>query len=470
MANPFSDSIFVRLLVIGLLSLLLTVGVFMAMALVSERQDRRNETKQEVTAGWGGSQTLCGPALSVPFTVLEVNPEKGGPLIPVRHLAHLLPERLDVHGRIEPELRYVGIYQFVLYRSKLQVEGEFTLPADMTPGFAPQEVLWRDAYLTLGIADPRGIRNAIAVQWDDAKVEAEPGVRDQAMGGAGVTAAVAVAETARKYRFSFPLDLNGAEQLLFCPVGKITSTHLTSPWTSPSFKHDFLPEERRVDDAGFEATWRVLHINRNTPQHWTDNQRSNPPSHGGEDSRNQRGNLPSHSGEDFPRYGVSLIQTVDQYQQTMRALKYALLFILTTFLAYFIIEVRQARRIHAVQYLMIGAALLIFYCMLFAISEHYPFWLAFLAAASAATAQIGLYTRAALGRAALALAVVGLLAVLYSLLFVTLMLESYAVLVGAGELFLLLTIMMYLTRKVDWFNVARPGGGGGGGGGGDPPP
>jgi inner membrane protein len=433
MANPFRNSIFSRLMLIAAMAVVLLIGVGLVQGTVDERQGRRAGAEKEVVAGWGTRQVVRGPSLSLPYLVPAA--EKKTP--PVRHTLHLLPEHLRVSGELVPEVRYIGIYEFVLYRAKLQVEGDFTLPDPLAPEDPKAQGQWNEAYLQIGIDDLKGIRNPIVVAWNDTRYPSTPGMRDAILGPAGVTTAVPLVAGTRTYRFSFRLDLNGAERLLLAPVGRETTAQIRSDWPSPSFHRDFLPEKRRVDATGFDALWRIFDINRGNPQQWLDDRYK-----GG-----------------FAEFGVSLIQPVDHYQQSTRALKYALLFIIATFLAYFIVEVRQARRIHPIQYLMIGAALVVFYVLLLAISEHFPFAWAFLAAAGAVTIQIGLYSLAVLRAARTTLAISTLLATLYGLLYVTLILESYSLLVGAGELFLLLTVLMFLTRRVDWYGLGGRGDG-----------
>jgi inner membrane protein len=208
---------------------------------------------------------------------------------------------------------------------------------------------------------------------------------------------------------------------------------LESPWDTPSFSGSFLPREREVRKDGFSASWRVLHLNRNYSQSWKGSKYKVEPS----------------------AFGVRFLLAVDEYQKSTRAAKYAVMFIGITFLMYFMMEVLGTRAIHPIQYLLVGLALLVFYTLLLAISEHIPFGYAYLIASAAIIGQITLYSRSVLGRLSLMGIVAGVLVILYGFLYIVLQLEDYALLLGSVGIFAILALVMYLTRKVDWYNVLK---------------
>jgi len=240
-----------------------------------------------------------------------------------------------------------------------------------------------------------------------------------------------LAQAQSQYNFRIRLDLNGSAGLLFSPVGKETIAELKSDWTNPSFMGDFLPEERSVDGAGFSAKWKVLHLNRNFPQAWTGSQ-----------------NLVGQT-----LFGVNLLLAVDEYQKTMRTAKYAIMFIALTFLTFFMIELLSRHTIHPIQYLLIGFALLVFYTLLLSISEYLIFAQAYWIASIAIIAMITLYARSVLANNLQTLVISGVLMLLYGYLFIILQLQDYALLMGSIGLFAVLAIVMYLTRKIDWFGI-----------------
>jgi inner membrane protein len=185
-----------------------------------------------------------------------------------------------------------------------------------------------------------------------------------------------------------------------------------------------LPVERTVTEQGFTAKWKVLHLNRNYPQYWKG-----------------RGHDLSQS-----TFGVRLFRPVDIYQKSMRTAKYALMFIVFTFMAFFISEVMNRLRVHPVQYLLIGLAMIVFYTLLLSISEH-------LISAGAVIGLFSGYAKAILKNRAVTVMVSGVLAILYAYLYILLQLEDYALLMGSVGLFGVLSAVMYLTRKIDWYAI-----------------
>ena len=289
----------------------------------------------------------------------------------------------------------------------------------------------------------RGIKDRIDAAFNGTSLSMEPGVETAQVIKAGVSADIRLDGTQKSYPFHFTFNLNGSRQIQFAPVGKVTTVTAHSTWKDPSFGGAFLPVEREVNEQGFTAKWKVLHLNRNYPQHWKG---------GGHD-------LSSST------FGVKLFNPVDIYQKTTRTAKYALMFIVFTFLAFLISEVMNRLRVHPVQYLLIGLAIIIFYTLLLSISEHINFAVAYLISSGAVVSLISGYAKAILKNRVVTLMVGGILVILYAYLYILLQLEDYALLMGSIGLFVVLSVIMYLTRKIDWYasspeitksNSARP--------------
>jgi inner membrane protein len=234
--------------------------------------------------------------------------------------------------------------------------------------------------------------------------------------------------------FSIALEIRGTGRLHFLPAGDITTVQLASGWPSPSFGGAFLPDQRSVTDSGFTATWRVLGLGRGYPSAF----------------RRSEG---LESVVMASSFGVDLIVPVGVHEASLRAAKYSVLFFGLTFLVYFLFETFAALRLHALQYLAVGMANCLFFLLLLAIAEHWGFGQAYVASAFASTLLIGGYSAAILRRARRALPVVALLTSVYGYLYVTLQAEDYALLLGALGLFAILAAFMWLTRRVDWFDV-----------------
>jgi inner membrane protein len=436
------DSTAFKLVVIGGLILLLLIPLGMVGSLITERQQRGSQAAEEVAATWGGRQVLAGPVLTIPYRVVEKD-KKGKITATWAFPVHFLPETLKVDGKIAPERRNRGIFEAVVYRADLQVSGTFLRPSFAQWRVDPQDVLWDQAYLSVGVPDLRGLRSGIGLAWGERQLQFEPGGAEPGFWDSGLRVPVPGLRAGREgeyYAFSFGLGLNGSQQLRFLPFGKQTTVSLRSPWPSPSFSGAFLPESRRVTDTRFDALWNVSWFGRSYPQQW---------------SHQEAENLAPKASLESSAFGVDLVLPVDAYQKTERSVKYGVLFLLLTFLTFFLYEMFNPFSLHPVQYLLVGAALCLFYLLLLSISEHVPFGFAYLIAAAATVLLIGGYSIAILRGALRALLMTAVLGVLYGYLYVLLKLEDYALLLGSIGLFLILALVMFLTRRIDWSSPRR---------------
>lgn len=431
-------SIMLRMTMIGCLTLVMLVPTFLVMGLVSEREQTRNKAMAEISEKWGEQQTIAGPVLTLPFKRM-VRTEKGDTRPVIEH-AHLLPTTVAIATNASPEVRYRGIYQVILYNAVADLRGTFSLDGLAAMNVRAEDISWDEASLTIGISDLKGVKEAVRIRWGGTEFEAEPGVAAGNALRSGISIKPAFSAGKKLYEFETRINLNGSGELMFVPVGKETNVTVSSPWKSPSFIGRFLPDERTVGADGFSAKWNVLHLNRNFPQQWISERLPT-------DGENVQLNASS--------FGVKLISPVDEYQQTMRSAKYAIMFIALTFLAFFLTEVLTRKAGHPVHYALIGFALVLFYCMLLSLSEHMPFATAYVISSVATVALIGGYTRGVLGTNRFAVTISFLLSLLYAFLFVILKEEDYALLFGTMGLFVVLALVMYLTRKIDWYTIGK---------------
>ncbi|HYO75447.1 MAG TPA: cell envelope integrity protein CreD [Thermoanaerobaculia bacterium] len=422
----------VEMLILGALALVLMIGLAMIRSLVSERSKRANEVRADIASSWGQQQTVGGPVLIVPFVNRYVD-QYGKPQV-VKERARFLPERLKATGQLHPTRRHRGIYDVVLYRANLTVEAVFAQPDFSMWNIPPEDVLWNEAVLTMGISDLRGIRGNPAFQWSGKALELSGGTGDAKLWQSGLSAPVVLSAAAAgtKYPFAFNLDLNGSEEIYFLPLGGETIVELKSPWPDPSFGGAYLPETPAISQKGFSARWSISSVARSFPQQWRDT---------GED--NQAAIAAS-------AFGVGLFSPISHYQKTERSMKYGALFIILTFLTFFLYELLSPVTLHPVQYFLVGGALCLFYLLLLSFSEHTPFGTAYAIASIGTIALISCYGIALLRSAARVLGLTAVLAMLYGYLYVLLQLEDWALLMGSIGLFLIVALVMYTTRRVDW--------------------
>jgi inner membrane protein len=439
-------SVALKLISIGFLILILLIPAGMLTSLIDEREHTRNEAIREVSGKWGDDQTVAGPILTVPYRTTYK--DEKGVVRTAKEYAHFLPDDLQITGTIDPHTRYRGIYEVILYQTQLVLKGHFTAPDPAQLAIQPGDFLWREAFLSVGIPDMRGIKENMRIRWNDASYDFNPGIATQDVLGSGVSVPVRLDSAAKTYSYELPIKLNGSSQLYFVPVGKETKVTLHAKWQNPSFEGAFLPDSRKVDAAGFAATWKVLHLNRNYPQQWR-----------GEFSGRTSGEAYESSSDSGAfggsAFGVKLLLPVDEYQKTMRSAKYNIMFIFITFLAFFFVEVLNRKRIHPIQYLLVGFAISLFYILLLSLSEHISFNYAYLVSCPVIVALITFYAKGIFRSNFITGLVAGILTLLYLFFYSLLQLQDYALLMGSLGLLLILAAVMYLSRNIDWYNLQR---------------
>ncbi|MDR1192314.1 MAG: cell envelope integrity protein CreD [Verrucomicrobiales bacterium] len=435
-----------KLAVIGVLLLLFLIPLTMEHSQLSERLGLRNKAVNDIAAGWGQSQRITGPVLKVPFrarvTVTRQekidgkNREVKEESLTVRH-AYFLPRTLTVSGSIAPQILKRGIYEAVLWRADCEFSGDFDLSAWPELKIDAKDMLWNEAVLCVTVSDLRGARKTITLKFGGADSEFLPGSDLGSAGGIHApvkfsNAGTGVWPAGVRVPFEFKLALNGSGELAFAPVGRETKVRLASPWPDPKFSGQFLPTTREVTPGGFTAAWELSHYGRNYPQQWS----------GGESLQRIYD----------PTLNVSLLAPVDSYRSVERAVKYAVLFITLLFTAYFLFEVVARLRIHPFQYILVGAAICVFYLGILSLSELLAFGWAYLLSAAATWLMLTLYTLSVLKTGRRTLTVAALLAFILAFLYTVLQLQDYALLFGTLLLFAALAAVMFTTRKVDWYD------------------
>lgn len=427
-------NIYFKVGVIVILVLLLFIPTAMIRSLIYEREVTQEAAMKEVSSKWAYEQKICGPLISIPYYkyVKETGANRANTTVRVLDYIHVLPNTLKVSGEISPEKRYRGIYEVVVYNSWFRLGGTFTLPDLRTLDIPAEDILLHKAEFVVGIPDLRGLEKAVTLSWNGQAHSFSPGVSSKDVVESGINTGLNLVKgDSSLYNFELQLDLKGSQQLYFTPVGKTTDIHITSAWPTPSFNGAFLPDTRSVSVNGFSADWNVLHLNRNYPQVWT----------------GSRYSLQESS------FGIDLLLPVDSYQKSYRSIRYAILFIVFTYLVFFFIEVLNRTFIHPVQYLLVGIGLVVFFTLLLSTSEHIPYNYAFILSAIATLLLIGGYVKAILKSTRLTMLLCGILTLLYTFIFVIIQLEDYALLIGSCGVFVILAVVMYLSRKIDWYNL-----------------
>ncbi len=440
MSQPFSQTLktsaTVKVMIIGLLTIVLSIPLFVIFLLGVEREYRFEEAQQEVSQKWGNPQTLVGPILTVPYTK-RVNTESG--FTNNTYKATFLPDELKIKTDIKPEIRSRGIFDIVLYDSKIEIESRYQ-GIDTSKYSSGEQFLWNEAELSIGMSDLRGIDEKISYSWNEANGEFEPGKGLTIDLEKGIHSNIKLSQTERTKEqvFKTTLNIKGSRNLTFSPVGKENKLSMNSSWKDPSFMGEFLPTNHEISDDGFTADWDVSYFARSYPQSWST-----------ED--------PSQNNYLYPlqysSFGTELLMPVDFYQKNSRSTKYGVLFILLTFAAFFLFEILNKMRIHPLNYLFVGSAMVVFYLLLLSLSEHLGFGTAYLLASISTTVLVGSYSSSLLKDKKRTALMTALIAAIYGFLYIILQLQDYALLMGSLTVFALLALLMQLTKNIDWYQV-----------------
>ena len=444
-----------KLVLAIVIAMVLTIPLFSIWLLVYDRKTQSEEATSSITAGWGAAQVMSGPVLVIPYraTATETVVQNGQSVTRSNQVTReltLAPEAAEMTTNLLPQVRKRSIYEAVVYDARNSGTARFAFPADLArTGVDPSQMDLSRAELRFGISDPRGLGANPQVRVDGQPLRLQPGAGSS--GGRGFFAWIdASGIQAKPLAVDFSYDLRGNESLSLAPQAGETRWTVRSSWPNPSFGGDFLPGERRVTGTGFDATYEIGNlalgrslVSTGDPAAPATAEAAPPPPR-------------TESSMAVPATGaaqaaaISLIQPIDLYSQVNRATKYGFLFIGFTFLALLMFDVIGGVSVSAVEYLLMGAALILFFVLLLAFAEVIGFTPAYVLAAAAIAGLNTAYSAAVLGSWRRAGFMGGLLAGLYAVLYILLSLEAFSLLIGSLLLFAALAGVMYATRRIDW--------------------
>lgn len=428
-----------RLGLLVALGLLLLIPLSMVRGLVSERQSRSQEVHREIASKWGESQTIAPPILSVPWT--RTTTQKNGKILREETWIRTYPETLAIDADLETQTRKRSLFEVPVYTVSMDLKGVWN-PEDLRksspgPDWTPQ---WTRAVVSVDPGEARSLVRAPNLELAGRGMELSATVPMGGVTGCHLHAKADLsAETTARIAFRLQVVQRGSDEIAFVPAAGTTTARLRSDWASPSFQGSFLPDRSTITASGFDATWSVSSLNMEIPMAWRDED------HGAKDDEDDYDATSSPS-----TFAVSLLEPVDDYDSLDRSMKYGSLVVGLAFLALFVFEAFLDRALHPVQYGLIGLALALFYLLALSISEHLGFDTAYAISASVVTGLVTGYASSVLaGWKRGALLGTGLVA-LWSFLYTLLKAEDWALLMGSTGLFLILALVMWLTRRIDW--------------------
>ncbi|WP_111706584.1 cell envelope integrity protein CreD [Lutibacter citreus] len=443
--NWIKTSISARMLMVGLLILILLIPLSYIKSLITERSNRQEEVVNEINKKWGSEVLIYGPILKVPYKTYTEKLITNGDTQKVtketlEHInyAYFFPNDLNITSQINPKIKKRGIYKTSVYKSDLLLNGEFKKPDFSSIEATDKDILWNKSTVIIKTSNLKGINNQVEILLNKNNYSFVPKYEAQKNGNYKnksfhklETSYLKIEEFTNNKNtpFSISLTVSGSKQLTIIPIGKETNLNVKSNWKTANFIGSFLPlNSDKISENGFDAKWKVLHINRPFSQEYFQ----------------LLPNLTQYA------FGVNFMIPVDEYQKSERSAKYGFLVIALTFLIFFLIQSISNIPIHPFQYLMIGLALTMFYTLLISISEHSNFFNAYLIASISVIALITLYSKSILKTFKFPLFIAISLTALYTFIYVIIQLENYALLVGSIGLFTILSIVMYASRKIDW--------------------
>jgi inner membrane protein len=417
-----------KAIIVAGLVLIMSIALLPINNLVNERNQLQQKTKAEVSQQWSKSQRIYGPYLKVygERKVTDIEYVNGKLKERIRHEfdhVFLSPSDLIINGNINPQKRRRGIYEVILYDSGFNVEGNFDRGKVDNGLFS--EIYWDKTEFYFGISDTRGLNENVVITIGGEKLTLKNSVKAELL----KVNLKNISEEVGKFDFKFDLKFRGSEHVEFTPNSANTKVKVSSPWQSPSFYGDFLPITHEISDKGFIAKWNVLEMNRNIPA---------------------VSNSIDVSTKQGYVFGVELIEPNDNYQKNQRAVKYGILIISLTFLGFFFSEILFERHVHIIQYGLVGAALIVFYCLLLSFSEIITFNPAYLLSSLMTVGLIFMFCRGIFKTNKAPLVISLITSISYGFIFMIIQLEDTALLVGSLGLFTILGITMWVSRKVSW--------------------
>jgi inner membrane protein len=454
--KKFTQGYTFKMLFLIFLILMLLIPLMMVDSLIDERSTTANSAEADIMEAWGSELVTAGPVIAIPGVRTEqvrTRTERDGEKIDIIRNPFTLiitPQKLNVGANFKTETRKRGIFSVPLFYGDLAISGTFD-PAQALSSLLPnEEVLLNKAELIIALSSQKGIRKIDRAAWkaegDDVSLFFQPGNRGQNFTsqvkslnskhsynhtrGGGIYAALPELTADTKANFDIVITIHGGRLVRFLPFGQDTHADVAADWPSPSFQGSFLPGNSNIKEGGFDAAWDINYLSRAIPLYW----------------KTESG------GRDYSDalFGVNFFRAIDTYSLNTRAVKYAILFLIVPFLTLFLFEILTKKRIHPVPYLLSGIANIIFYLLLLSLSEQMQFCFAYLIAALAIIIMLTLYSRALLQSWNKSWYMGLVTTISYVLLYAVLNAESYALLVGSIWAFIVVALVMFLTRKLNW--------------------
>lgn len=460
--KKFTKGYTFKMLFLGFLVLILLIPLAMLDSLIDERSETANSAEENVMEAWGSELVAAGPVIAIPGIRTETvrtttkQDEEKVEVVKKPFTLIVAPQKLNIGTKFKTEVRKRGIFSVPLFYGDLAISGTFNPTQALASLLPNEEISLSKAELIISLSSQKGIRKIDKALWNTDTLFFQPGSQgldltsqvkslnpkhsfrisksgehsSRTIGG-GIYANLPELAADAKANFDIVITIHGGRLVRFQPFGQDTHADITADWPSPSFQGSFLPGSSNISESGFDASWDINYLSRDIPLYWKT----------------------TSSNRDYSDalFGVNFFRAIDTYSLNTRAVKYAILFLIVPFLTLFLFEVLTKKRIHPVPYLLSGIANIIFYLLLLSLSEQMLFYIAYIIAALATITLLTLYSRALLPSWNKSWYMGLVTTVSYVLLYAVLNAESYALLVGSIWAFVVVALVMFLTRKLNWY-------------------
>lgn len=464
--EKISNSTVLKLFVIFFLSLILLIPLALISDLIEERKNREQEVSDGITLNWGKDQVISSPVLAIPYReTIPLSAEKAekSNLREELEWIFVLPKTSNIATDITPQHLARGIYNTVVYNSNITLEGSFDKISLEKLEVPHEQIDWKGSKLIFGIQDFKGLGKRPSLNWDGNELTFDPDFNNLKLFTQNLVCPVSLDPQKTDNRFKIKLNLKGSKSLNFLPLSDQTNIQAKGNWANPSFTGAFLPSKRNTETSNFSASWEIPSFSRKLPQQWTGDARpiyqfDNKLANGNEDNEQkaaQTANTTLASANNLldntDMITINFLPDINNYQKTTRVAKYGILVIILTFTSLLFTEVIKKKRIHIIQYILIGAAMVLFYTLLLALSEHIGFNLAYLTASVATVMLIGSFIKSITKDQKSALLLSSILALFYLFIYILMQLRDYSLIAGTIGIFIILAILMRVSTKINWY-------------------
>ncbi|HAK29373.1 MAG TPA: cell envelope integrity protein CreD, partial [Sphingobacterium sp.] len=445
---------------------ILLIPLSLISDLIEERKNREQEVSGGIALNWGKEQVISSPVLAIPYReTIPLSAEKAekSNLREELKWIFVLPKTSNITTDITPQHLSRGIYNAVVYNSNITLDGSFDKISLEKLEIPNEQIDWKGSKLIFGIQDFKGLGKRPSLNWDGNELTFDPDFNNLKLFKQNLVCPVPLDPQKTDNRFKIKLNLKGSKSLNFLPLGDQTNIQAKGNWANPSFTGAFLPGKRNTETSNFSASWEIPSFSRKLPQQWTGDARSifqfdNNLENGNEGNEQKPAQAVSTTIasannllDNADMITINFLPDINNYQKTTRVAKYGILVIILTFTSLLFTEVIKKKRIHIIQYILIGAAMVLFYTLLLALSEHIGFNLAYLTASVATVMLIGSFIKSITKDQKSALLLSSILALFYLFIYILMQLRDYSLIAGTIGIFIILAILMRVSTKINWY-------------------